>query len=904
MVPSGSVNQNFGFPEGYIPSPRQEGVPTLLHGGEYILNAKAVSRIGIGALNKMNNNLLPKFAKGGRVPGGKRGSASNTRGSADRLEASNLARISKAQNQRNADLKNVGIAKNFIGPIAPKSKDKGIFGKIGNFAKELARPKNSFAMIGGAIGTALGAAGFGVGAVPGGLIGAGIGGAVGEFTEQIFDKSKGFQPLNIAKNAVLQSAFQLGGVALAKFSSSVIKPALMSKFPGVGTYLESKIVKPVVDLFKKPTVASFNPTSLSPKNIIDTVLAGAGPLPAPKQLTAGTSGGGLAPYMPFKPSSLNLQQKQLSTLFNERGLGSSYPAFDIDDALHVFGNIGNDAFENPFKLIDGKAFNPLDKVIKNIPSNPYDLSGLEMFSPAGKEVAIGWNAIRAAITEDKPLEMFGSKISSLPQVDALLYAGSRGDSTAMAMFSRLADLSRGMLSQTRLKKTTQSPELINSFLGKILNSESSMPNYQQIHELLSNGQVDDVLKMLTIVHERPFLHPFTLGKGGDLFLKPTGDYYNPRRFISGPTRGKSSIEEIQKHTGLEMSELLKQPHIIEGMKPVNRVGEVYRNTLHFGINTAVDGHMARAEGTGQVLIANLKAVLDANPNSLDILNAVDTYFTPQNLEGLRIPKEAMTIIDPSDYMNTIPDLVMSRLKNGMYVSDNSGSVEQKVFSDAKRLKIKEAINNFGGGLWSSGQHYTTDQQDAVISLLASYLKVKSGLHANHMISTYESLTSSSRQLFNPSLNVLTEMSDNAISRLVTGDRSTYLQKISDPSSTFSAFKTGGYVPGPPSMAIPALLHGGEYVVNADAVRNMGVRTMQSINQSRFRTPSSAPSYMGGGQTTSVSTVNINVDTFVGEEEWFKSMMKSYNVNVLPKQQKAAGMETRTFTSYNGINQGL
>jgi hypothetical protein len=132
-----------------------------------------------------------------------------------------------------------------------------------------------------------------------------------------------------------------------------------------------------------------------------------------------------------------------------------------------------------------------------------------------------------------------------------------------------------------------------------------------------------------------------------------------------------------------------------------------------------------------------------------------------------------------------------------------------------------------------------------------------------------------------------------------------LGNVKDYSSiNIPGFKSGGYIPGSPSMAIPALLHGGEYVVNADAVRNMGVRTMQSINQSKFRTPSSAPSYMGGGQTTNVSTVNINVDTFVGEEEWFKSMMKSYNVNVLPKQQKAAGMETRTFTSYNGINQGL
>jgi len=38
---------------GYIPAPTQQGVPAILHGGEYILNAKAVNRIGIGALEKM-----------------------------------------------------------------------------------------------------------------------------------------------------------------------------------------------------------------------------------------------------------------------------------------------------------------------------------------------------------------------------------------------------------------------------------------------------------------------------------------------------------------------------------------------------------------------------------------------------------------------------------------------------------------------------------------------------------------------------------------------------------------------------------------------------------------------------------------------------------------------------------
>ena len=116
------------------------------------------------------------------------------------------------------------------------------------------------------------------------------------------------------------------------------------------------------------------------------------------------------------------------------------------------------------------------------------------------------------------------------------------------------------------------------------------------------------------------------------------------------------------------------------------------------------------------------------------------------------------------------------------------------------------------------------------------------------------------------------------------------------------FKTGGYVPGSSSMPFPAILHGGEYVVNADAVRNMGIETMRNINQSKFRTPSGAPSYQGRGQATTVSTVNINVDTFIGEEEWFKGMMKDYNINILPRMQKNAGNETRSFTTYNGLNQ--
>lgn len=114
-------------------------------------------------------------------------------------------------------------------------------------------------------------------------------------------------------------------------------------------------------------------------------------------------------------------------------------------------------------------------------------------------------------------------------------------------------------------------------------------------------------------------------------------------------------------------------------------------------------------------------------------------------------------------------------------------------------------------------------------------------------------------------------------------------------------KTGGFVPGPVNMPVPAMLHGGEYVLNASAVNRIGLSTLRSINSARF-TPPSRNVNTAYGQSQSATTVNIAVDTFIGEEEWFRSMMKSYNVNVAPKNQKLAGNEQRILSSYSGINQ--
>jgi hypothetical protein len=237
---------------------------------------------------------------------------------------------------------------------------------------------------------------------------------------------------------------------------------------------------------------------------------------------------------------------------------------------------------------------------------------------------------------------------------------------------------------------------------------------------------------------------------------------------------------------------------------------------------------------------------------------------------------------------------------------------------------------------------------------------------------------------------------------------------------YPGFKKGGYVKGAASKAIPATLHGGEYVLNAKAVSALGIPTLNALNMinpsnkkpdpdpdhpsrrrkipkspevkgheerealrkrlqegplpprptlhmyppygfdperdvkqpgpdekndarrfpganrrigrpiipmpqppqkpgnpqwnmqipnlamggMRFSPPITRTSTVQAPVTNNMSTVNIQVENFIGQEEWFNSMMKEYNVNVLPKNQKLAGLQQRKFTSYNGINQGM
>jgi hypothetical protein len=201
----------------------------------------------------------PGFAKGGIVP--------------DRFEAKQkLSSQISAQAERQKILAKNNLPANFIGPVV-KPKEKSWWQKALPTVKEILRPRNSFAIAGGIIGGIAGLPALGIGSVGGSAIGAGVGGAVGEFVEQIFDKTKGFQPLKIAKNALVQGVLDYAGGKVFR----AVAPIMKAKFPGVGTYLEGKLVAPwlypLINKFKKPGIDAVDSTLLNPRNIFDTEIA-------------------------------------------------------------------------------------------------------------------------------------------------------------------------------------------------------------------------------------------------------------------------------------------------------------------------------------------------------------------------------------------------------------------------------------------------------------------------------------------------------------------------------------------------------------------------------------------------------------------------------------------------------
>jgi hypothetical protein len=135
------------------------------------------------------------------------------------------------------------------------------------------------------------------------------------------------------------------------------------------------------------------------------------------------------------------------------------------------------------------------------------------------------------------------------------------------------------------------------------------------------------------------------------------------------------------------------------------------------------------------------------------------------------------------------------------------------------------------------------------------------------------------------------------------------------------YGSGGLTRGFAQQGIPVILHGGEYVISRKAVQRIGTDVLDQINSMRLSKPNmptmpSVPEIImpnmritnnnmqPSGQISNTENINIYVDNFIGEPQWFQSMMKEYNTKVLPRNTKTAGLENRIISTYTGINRGL
>ena len=489
-----------------------------------------------------------------------------------------------------------------------------------------------------------------------------------------------------------------------------------------------------------------------------------------------------------------------------------------------------------------RASSLVDNSYKLVDINPYEITGISKYTKKGVDVANDYVAAHAGYKIDNPF--LYENIST--QVEAYFYDAYRNNNvTAMQEIRRLISIANS---------SKELPGVVGNGVKKP-GSIYGFPDFS----------IDDIM----LTHETKPKHPIKFDKFGNANIRPISDYpiFYPKDDDYGKLTGK----------------LLEQQ----------------RNSVHFALNHLVTGHEQRQSLPGtQIITTSLKDFIKYNPDSLSNLNAVDSWASSPPGAGLTFPRGTFKVLDKEISQEGYGTSFGERLRDAF-----------------KNLLNKDDVLQVFGGTYAS-ETFGFDHQ---ISQIAKSLNIGSGLHnstAEQMFDRYppgSGISDFAKIFFDSSA------SRNSIARFVDMKDfwSGMITKITDPSSAMynggymPKFKKGGYLKFKEGGEVPSILHGGEYVLNAGAVKKYGIAHIEAMNKMRFNVPqpgfsvpqSSFSGSLAGGMTTSTQNVNIYVDNFIGEPEWFNSMMKDYNTTVLPRNQKAAGLESRVISTYSGLNRG-
>ena len=103
----------------------------------------------------------------------------------------------------------------------------------------------------------------------------------------------------------------------------------------------------------------------------------------------------------------------------------------------------------------------------------------------------------------------------------------------------------------------------------------------------------------------------------------------------------------------------------------------------------------------------------------------------------------------------------------------------------------------------------------------------------------------------------------------------------------------------------AKLLAGEYVMNTRAVDNLGLANLNAANSA---SSGSSGGFYGGASGAEGSpaarmggdTTIVNIDTMVGSTQFAEEQAKLFRQHVQPKQDRAAGKETRSISSMSEL----
>lgn len=328
-----------------------------------------------------------------------------------------------------------------------------------------------------------------------------------------------------------------------------------------------------------------------------------------------------------------------------------------------------------------------DKEVQILPLNPYVLSGLSPLTAEGQSFAVRWTAARSAYYENS-----GDPHSTY--VDALLYAGTRGDEDALKEFEDLADNGEQAIQNRRkvlIKPYNYSPAQLEYVMAEA--KEQGIENLS--------------LEDLYLVHETTY--DISRNDADNIVLRPAGDY-GPIPMDDGG---------VYKH---------------------------HRQTLHFTLNHLARGHSFRERKLkSHIIVTPLKNVIDDNPGALENLFVIDSWLVPEPEKPLVL--RGSTILENDGSTENIDnDLnkLLSSFGAKLFDGGETGGTGSNSAQDYKVGRIAEQLMVPGKPHHGSDAHITekiTDDKSRNLPVDAGSMAMFSDNHRARIANTTDRFTS-------------------------------------------------------------------------------------------------------------------------------------------------------------------